>query len=84
MADWPRDPLMAWRGIIASSCCYSAGFFIGSGLHHVPFALGPVYLPPDTGNDERLLTEQYSHPNLGVLVLVQNLAPFSGSTSLND
>ena len=40
--------------------------------------------PADTSNDERLLTEQHSHPDLGVLVLVQSLCPFFGCGTLNN
>ena len=75
---------MACESIIASSCQYGDGFFMCSGPHHVLAVLGPLCLPADFGNVERLLTEQYSHPDLGVLVLVQTLLPFSGSGALND
>ena len=85
MADWTSDSLMGCEGIIQSPYLYGDRFCNSSDLHYVPSVLGTLLcLSSDIGNPERLLTEQCSHPHLGVPVLVQALFPCSGSGALND
>ena len=83
MADWTSESLMGCEGIISSCCLHGARILIGGSLLHAPFILGPLRMPTDSRNSERLLTEQCSHPDLGVNVLVQARFPFPCSRESN-
>ena len=87
MSRWqigPATHLWVVKGIISSCLMYIHPVLIGSGLLDVPSVLGPLHLSADIGNRKRLFTEQCSHPDGGVLVLVQSFVSFSCSEALDD
>ena len=81
ISGWQIGPATHLWVVQASShlvrCMAKESLAAGS-LPDAPSFLGPLRMPSDIGIGKRLLTEQHSHPKLGLLVLVQILFALCG------